>query len=414
MTTYHAFTLKNSLQVLIHPEPDSQQVFLNLMYKTGSFHDSPTTRGLAHLAEHMMFSGSKHIPDYQEALKKIGGRSNAFTTFDTTQYILALPKANLEGALWLASDLLLYPNMQADKLAIQRKVVVEEFKQVCFNAPYGDALHHLLDLAYTAHPYNTHVIGKSLADIETITLADVQAFSEKYHTPANARLVISGDVVDAEVEKLVRKWFEEGETQPLPPTLPPIPPSTKRKGVKKTSTGDVPASLLTQGYHTASRDDETFLPTALLLYLLFHGESSLLHKKLVDELAWVSNINSMASHSFYGGLLIVQTHLQPEISYAQVEGVIAEVITDIQEKGPSEEALQSVKSQLTSDFNLSYNNLTSLNTNLAYGSWLGDPLFFEKEIKVQLPTITATDIQEVAKTLLTPAERVTLYYSPKE
>ncbi len=84
-----------------------------------------------------------------------------------------------------------------------------------------------------------------------------------------------------------------------------------------------------------------------------------------------------------------------------------------QQHSPSEEALQRVKSQLTSDFNLSYNNLTSLNTNLAYGSWLGDPLFFEKEIKVQLPTITATDIQEVAKTLLTPAERVTLYYNPQ-
>ena len=138
MIPYKQFTLENGLRVLVHEDPTVQIAVMNILYDVGSRDELPTKTGFAHLFEHLMFGGSANIPSYDEPLQMVGGENNAFTSTDITNYYITLPAANLETAFWLESDRMLSLSFDHHVLEVQRKVVIEEFKQRYLNQPYGD------------------------------------------------------------------------------------------------------------------------------------------------------------------------------------------------------------------------------------------------------------------------------------
>ncbi|NBV04522.1 MAG: insulinase family protein [Cytophagia bacterium] len=149
---------------------------LNLMVRVGSRDENPDQTGFAHLFEHLMFSGSKHVPSYDQVAQSMGAENNAFTSNDLTNYYLTFPAPQLEVALWLESDRMGFPLIDQKALDTQKQVVVEEFKERYLNQPYGDAWLELRDLAYQVHPYRWATIGKEISHIEQATLEQVQAF----------------------------------------------------------------------------------------------------------------------------------------------------------------------------------------------------------------------------------------------
>ena len=136
-----------------------------------------TLTGFAHLFEHLMFEGSKHIPHYDKPLQQVGGQNNAFTTSDITNYYISLPSNQLETAFWLESDRMLELAFSQEKLDIQKSVVIEEFKQRYLNQPYGDAHLKLRGLHFTQHPYKWPTIGKDISHIEQAKLKMSKIFS---------------------------------------------------------------------------------------------------------------------------------------------------------------------------------------------------------------------------------------------
>jgi zinc protease len=130
------------------------------LYDVGSRDEHPEKTGFAHLFEHLMFGGSKNIPNYDEPLQRVGGENNAFTNTDITNYYLTLPASNLETGFWLESDRMLSLSFDPKVLEVQQKVVIEEFKQRYLNQPYGDVWLKLRPLAYKVHPYKWATIGK--------------------------------------------------------------------------------------------------------------------------------------------------------------------------------------------------------------------------------------------------------------
>ena len=181
MIDYQHFTLDNGLKVYVQEDPSVGVAVFNLMYNVGSRDEGPTKTGFAHLFEHLMFGGSMNIPDYDKPLQRVGASNNAFTSPDMTNYYVALPANNIETAFWLESDRMLSLNFDEQVLDVQRKVVVEEFKESCLNQPYGDAWHHLSDLAYKVHPYRWPTIGKVPKHVEDATMEDVKDFYFKYY-----------------------------------------------------------------------------------------------------------------------------------------------------------------------------------------------------------------------------------------
>ena len=180
MIQFSRFELANGLRVVVHEDDSTPMAAVNVLYDVGAKDESPDKTGFAHLFEHLMFSGSKNAPDFDIPIQEAGGENNAFTNSDITNFYDIVPIENLETVLWLESDRMLDINIDERKLDIQRKVVVEEFKETCLNQPYGDVWHHLADMAYKVHPYRWPTIGKVPKHVEDATLNDVKDFYKKH------------------------------------------------------------------------------------------------------------------------------------------------------------------------------------------------------------------------------------------
>src|ERR1700759_2864393 len=194
MVKFNRFTLDNGLRVLVHEDHTTPMAVVNILYDVGARDENPQQTGFAHLFEHLMFGGSINIPNYDEPLQLVGGENNAFTTNDITNYYCTVPAENLETAFWLESDRMISLAFTDKSLEVQRNVVIEEFKQRYLNQPYGDVWLLMRPLAYKNHPYKWATIGKEISHIEDATMQDVKSFFKKYYNPANAILVVAGDV----------------------------------------------------------------------------------------------------------------------------------------------------------------------------------------------------------------------------
>jgi len=205
---FDRFVLKNGLRVIHHYDPSVSTVVLNTLYNVGARDENPKKTGFAHLFEHLMFAGSKNVPSFDQEIENAGGQNNAFTNNEYTNYYISVPVENIETAFWLESDRMFQLNINDSSLKVQKGVVVEEFKQRCYNAPFGELWHHIRELLYKESPYRWPTIGTTPAHVEEATLEDVKAFYDKYYHPKNAILSIAGNLNLENTKRLCEKWFE--------------------------------------------------------------------------------------------------------------------------------------------------------------------------------------------------------------
>ena len=282
MIHYENFSLSNGLRVVVHEDHATPLAAVNILYNVGSKDEDADKTGFAHLFEHLMFGGSVNIPSYDEQLQKVGGENNAFTSPDITDYYIQLPTINIETAFWLESDRMLSLSFNQKSLEVQRKVVVEEFKQRYLNQPYGDVWLKLRPLAYTVHPYMWATIGKEIRHIEDATMEDVKGFFRKFYHPSNAILSVAGDISITDVRKLAEKWFG-----PIPAgevyhrNLPYEPKQVEARHMSVNS--KVPLDAIYKVYHMPGRLEDDYYPVDFLSDILGKGKSSRLYSKLVKE-----------------------------------------------------------------------------------------------------------------------------------
>src|ERR1700704_1016601 len=222
--SFEKYTLPNGLDVILSEDHRLPRVAVNLWYHVGPANEEPGRTGFAHLFEHMMFQGSKHVPGdtHFRPLEGAGASSmNGTTDFDRTNYFETVPTDRLELALWLESDRMGYLLDKGDQanLLNHQEVVRNEPRQSVETQPYGiveEALFH--ELFPKTHPYYASVIG-SHADIQAAKLDDVKNFFKLYYAPDNASLVIVGDIDKTATKALVEKYFgglKQGKPVPKP------------------------------------------------------------------------------------------------------------------------------------------------------------------------------------------------------
>ncbi|MDJ0366224.1 pitrilysin family protein [Hymenobacter sp. H14-R3] len=412
MIHFQEFTLPNGLRCLVHEDFATPLAVLNILYDVGSRDESPDRTGFAHLFEHLMFSGSVNIPSYDEPLQKVGGENNAFTSQDITNYYLSLPAANIETGFWLESDRMLDLAFSENGLDVQRKVVVEEFKQNYLNQPYGDVWLKLKPLAYQNHPYQWNTIGKEISHIEEAEMADVRAFFRQHYAPQNAILVVAGAVAFEEVKRLAEKWFGPiaGGERPLR-QLPQEPAQTEARRAEVTAA--VPLSALYKAYHMPARLDPRYHAIDLLSDLLGRGKSSRLHQRLVKELQLFNNVSASVTGALDPGLFVVSGKLNAGVALADadraVEAVVAELLRD---EVPADE-LQKVKNQAEAGLVFGEIELLNRALALAIGKLLGNANLVNEE-PAQLQAVTPADLRAAAELVLRPENCSTLYYQAAE
>jgi predicted Zn-dependent peptidase len=321
-------TLANGLRVVVHVDKSTPLAAVNVLYNVGSKNEQADKTGFAHLFEHLMFGGSKNIPSYDTPLQKVGGDNNAWTSTDITNYYLTLPAANIETGFWLESDRMLELDFSEESLEVQRKVVIEEFKQRYLNQPYGDIPLLISPLAYKVHPYLWPTIGKEISHIENATLADVKNFFYSHYAPNNAVLSVSGNVDPDQIFKLAEKWFGEIPYREIAPdNIRMEPEQTEARQLKVDR--NVPAEMIHKVFHIGSRTDDDFYSVDLLSDILSNGPSSRLIQSLVKEQQLFSDVNAYISGDHHPGLFTVTGRLLPTTTMEQAEAAINKELDNI-------------------------------------------------------------------------------------
>ena len=371
MIQFEKFELKNGLRFYVNIDKTRPFVAVNTLYNVGSRDENPEKTGFAHLFEHLMFGGSKHIPSFDTPLQKVGGENNAFTTTDITNYYITIPSCNLETAFWLESDRMLELAFSQKSLDTQKNVVCEEFKQRYLNRPYGDLWLLARPLAYKVHPYQWATIGKELSHIEQATLKDVKDFFFGHYAPNNAVVAISGNVSLRSVKHLAKKWFGNIPRRDiLPRNIQQEPEQTEKRTL--TVERNVPASCLFKTYHMCGQGDKDFYTTDLISDILSNGKSARLYQNLVVKQKLFSEINAYITGENDPGLFIITGNLNPSVSMETAEKAIHVELQKIKEGFVFDYELQKVKNKFESTTILDEIDVLSKAKALAYYANMGD------------------------------------------
>ncbi|RYU96742.1 M16 family metallopeptidase [Emticicia agri] len=408
MISYEHFTLQNGLEVYVHEDHTTPMAAVNILYNVGSRDEDEKKTGFAHLFEHLMFGGSKNIPAYDEPLQNVGGENNAFTSPDITNYYITLPAKNIETAFWLESDRMMSLSFDDKVLEVQRKVVIEEFKQRYLNQPYGDVWLKLRPLVYEKHPYRWATIGKEISHIEEATMDDVKGFFFKYYLPNNATLVVAGDVTVAQIKYLCEKWFESipaGEKYIR--NLPQEAIQTEAKFLE--TSAKVPLNGIYKAYHMPGRFDPEFYNADLLSDLLGRGKSSRLYTKLVKEKQLFNNISCYITASLDPGLLMVQGNLNEGVALEAADAAIEEIITELVNNKVEESELQKVKNQSESTLAFAEVELLNRAMNLAFAANAGNAEWCNQDAE-KIAAVTPESLQIMARHILRKENSSTMYY----
>lgn len=408
MISYQHFALKNGLQVYLHEDKTTPIAAFNIVYDVGSRDEDESRTGFAHLFEHLMFGGSKNIPSYDEPLQKVGGENNAFTSPDITNYYITLPVSNIETAFWLESDRMLSLSFDPKVLEVQRKVVIEEFKQRYLSQPYGDVWLKMRPLAYKNHPYKWATIGKEIKHIEDATMEDVKDFFFTHYRPNNATLVVAGNISLEEVKRLSEKWFGDIPAGPKKERKLPVEPVQTEARFLETE-AKVPLNALYKAYHMPGRYHEDFHKADLISDVLGRGKSSRLYKELVKEQGLFNNINAYISSSLDPGLLMISGNLNEGISIEKGNEAVEKIVLKLTEEVMEESELDKVKNQAEASLQFSEVELLTRAMNLAFAANYGDPELCNKDAE-KLSAITPGNFQEMAKKVLRPENCSTMFY----
>lgn len=405
---YRETILANGLKVQVHTDRSTAMVAFNLIYDVGSKDEDPEKTGFAHLFEHLMFSGSRHVKDFDEELDKVGAANNAFTNNDFTNYYITILPDVLETAFRVESDRMQYLNITQKKLDVQKGVVIEEFKERCLNQPYGDADLLIRPLCYQTHPYAWSTIGKKPEHIESVSLKDVQHFYNTYYKPDNAVLTVAGPVDADEVFEMAQRWFgniprgnraKRSLVQELPQTAP------RREQVER----KVPANALYKAFHIGPRMSEDFYLFDLVSDILSNGESSRFHTSLVKEKKLFNSVNAYVSGDIEPGMFIVSGFLEEGVSFEKAEAAVNEEIARMAAEEVAQEELQKVKNKLETA--LLFSNMKALDKamNLGYFELMGSASLLNEEDQ-KYRRVQAEQVREAVARCLIEENGSTIYY----
>ena len=371
MIQFEKFTLSNGLRVVVHEDHSTPMAVVDVMYDVGSRDEDPGKTGFAHLFEHLMFGGSVNIEDFEAPLQMAGGDNNAYTSNDLTNYYIQLPAENLETAFWLESDRMLSLAFSKKSLEVQRKVVIEEFKEHYINKPYGDVWFKMREMAYKVHPYRWQTIGRELSHIENVQLDDVKKFFFRHYRPMNAILVVGGHVKADQVKKLAEKWFGDipsGEKYIR--SIPAEPKQTEARMMEVKA--GVPLDALYKCWHMDNRLDHGYYVAELITEVLGGGGSSRLFQSLVKEKQLFSNIDCYHFGSIDKGLMTIEGKLVKGVKMEEAEKAMDAELEKLKLDGISEKELTKIKNKTEATIAFEDMSIMTRTNNLAFYELLGN------------------------------------------
>ena len=391
-----------------------------MWYHVGSANERPGRTGFAHLFEHLMFEGSKHVEEgeFDTLLEAAGGNNNGSTENDRTNYIIDVPSNALELALFLESDRMGYllDTMTPARVDGQRDVVKNERRQSYENRPYGYAFLELSKMLFPEqHPYSWPTIGY-MEDLTAASHDDVVAFFKKYYVPNNASLVVAGDIDLDATQKLVEKWFGEiAKGAAVDPIAPPVAPQLT--AVKsKTITDQVQLPRL----HLAWLTPPAYAPADAALdvaaSILASGKNSRLFKRLVYDTQIAQNVAAFQDSQRLSGTFLVIATARPGHTSEEMQKAIDEEMERLRREPPDAREVERAINQIEASFYRQMERVggfsgTAEQLNAYYFAG-GDPDFFAEDL-ARYKSLSPTDVQAAMVRWLRADKRVELVVAPE-
>lgn len=408
MIEYRKTRLANGLTVVANRDRSSRMAAVNILYKVGARNEDPSRTGFAHLFEHLMFRGTREVPDFDTPVQMACGENNAFTNNDYTDFYITLPCVNVETALWLESDRMTGLDLSAEACEVEKRVVIEEFRQRYLNQPYGDMNMLLRALAYKSHPYRWGTIGLTPDHIEAATLDEVRDFYRRFYHPSNAILSVSGDIAADEVFSLADKWFGAiADRGTAPSALPPEP--EQREARRQTVERDVPATSITIAYHMGDRLSSDFYAGDMASDLLAGGDSARLFERLIRGRKLFSGVNAYITGDMDGGLFVFTGQLLPSTTEEQAEEALHEEMEQLVSGAITDYEIEKVKNKFEANTLFGELNVMNKAMNLGFYAMLGDTALINREVDIYR-SLTAGDVAGFARRTFRPENSSTLIY----
>ncbi len=412
-----SYTLANGLTVLLHEDHTTPVVAVNVWYHVGSKDEPAQRNGFAHLFEHLMFQGSKHVPEdhYFLYLERAGASDrNGTTNTDRTNYYETVPSNRLELVLWMESDRMgfLLDHVDQKTFEEQRKVVKNERRQNYEDAPYGLVSKFQHEALYPAtHPYHNLTIG-SYEDLDRATLDDVRAFFKTYYLPTNASLSIAGDFEPQKTRELVEKYFGPIRRGPAPKVITeaPVPAPAVETTLRIDAGVELPRAYVSWVTPPAYKAGDAELDA--LSYVLSQGKSSRLYKRLVYELQIAKDVSAWQASSQLASTFEIVATATKGHTPEELLKVIDEELGKLRAQPPTDQEIARAKASLESSLVFRIERVTHrADLFNFYQQYLGDPNWFAKDVE-RYRALNAASVQNAARNLL-PADKrvVTLVYA---
>jgi predicted Zn-dependent peptidase len=458
----HLFS--NGLKLLVVERHSSPTFSAYITLGVGSVHETDSTRGVAHLLEHMLFKGTQTLGtiDYAaeksvlQQIEEVGSRLdalrlksnsdsetlatleqrlkqlqkehkkfvikdefskiyaenggvgyNAFTSKDQTSYLISLPANKLE--LWAAieSDRMKHPVLR--EFYTEREVVREERRRSYDSNPRGLLYENLLANAYTVHPYRNPIIGWD-TDIRNLTLAETRDFLQRYYAPTNAVITLVGDLSFASAVEMIERYFGDIKAGTPVPNVIAVEP--EQKGEKRIAVKFDAEPSLTIAYHKPTlpaREDYVF---DIINSLLTAGPTSRLHRSLVVEQQLVSSISSYtAPGARYANLFVISTAPRYPHTALEVEQAIETELLKLANEPVAEKELNRIRKRLRTDTIRSLGSNSGLANMLSYYQSIAGSWRYLVEYERHIETVTAAEIMDVARTYFVNKNRTVVVLS---
>ena len=339
------FTLSNGLTLIVHEDHKAPIVAVNIWYHVGSKNEPIARSGFAHLFEHLMFNGSENYNnDFFKATELLGATDqNGTTNTDRTNYFQNVPTSALDAMLWLESDRMghLVGAIDQARLDEQRGVVQNE-KRRGENQPYGRVWDAITNATYPAdHPYGHTVIG-SMDDLNAADLDTVKAWFRDYYGPANATIVLAGDITPEEARAKVEQYF--GDIPPGPPVTHPnrmIAPMVGHQSETMYDRVGQPRMYKLWNTPEAGSAESDYL--GLLAQVLSSGRNSRLYKRLVFDEQIAVGAQAFQSESEIGSQFGVIVTAKPGQDLSHIQAVVDEEMARLLRDGPTADELERAR-----------------------------------------------------------------------
>ena len=400
------FQLANGMQLIVQPDARAPTAIHMLWLRVGAMDEVDGTTGVAHVLEHMLFKGSKSLApgEFSRRVAALGGQENAFTSRDYTGYYQQVPAAHLEEVMRLEAERFAHNQWPDEEFRKELEVVKEERRMRTDDQPRAALMEQLYAVSFIASPYRRPVVGW-MSDLDSMRPEDARAFYRQWYQPANAAVVVAGDVDVQQVLAWARTIYGQIPARALPARKPRTEP--EKKGLRRIDyKAPAEQAYVALAWHVPGitrvdamqASDREALALLVLSAVLSGHDGARLPRALTQGPARVADSASAYASVFGRGPATFMLTGVPAAgkSAAQVEAALRAELARVAEEGVSAAELARVKTQWAASMVYERDSLYAQASNLG-SNWVQDlPLDADDRLLAVLRGVTPAEVQQAA------------------